>query len=94
MSKRQERIAALLSEAESERELLAKAVLEIRDEVEQRRTQWRVASLVAGGLAAAGTMAYKLFGKSSLSARLGRIATVASLAVGLLRGIGRVRRFW
>lgn len=94
MSGAQVRIAALVRRGESEREDLAAAVLEARDEIERRRAQWRAASMVATGLAAAGTVAYKLFGKASLAARLGRAASTVSLLVGLARGFQRIRRFW
>ena len=94
MTGSQERIAALVRRGESEREDLAIAVLEARDEFERKRAMWRAASTVATGLAAAGAVAYRLFGKTSLAARLGRAATAVSLLVGLARGFQRVRRFW
>ena len=94
MTGSQERIAALVRRGESEREDLAIAVLEARDECERKRAMWRAASMVATGLAAAGAVAYRLFGKTSLAARLGRAATAVSLLVGLARGFQRVRRFW
>ncbi len=94
MSGAQERIAALVRRGESQREDLAIAVLDARDEIERRRAQWKAASMIATGLAAAGTVAWKLFGKASLAARLGRAASAVSLLVGLARGIQRIRRFW
>ncbi len=94
MSGPEERIAALVRRGESEREDLAIAVLEAHDEIERRRAQWKAASMIATGLAAAGTVAFKLFGKASLAARLGRAASAVSLLVGLARGFQRIRRFW
>ncbi len=94
MRKRKEQVAALLSRGESERAVLARALAEIRGEVERRRAQWRLASLLASGLAAGATVAYRLFGKSSLSSRLGRMAQATSLVVGLARAALRLRRFW
>ena len=94
MSGAQERIAALVSRGESEREDLAIAVFEAREEIVRRRAQWKAASLVATGLAVSGTVAWKLFGKTSLAARLGRAASAVSLLVGLARGYQRIRRFW
>jgi len=90
----EERIAALVRRGESEREDLAIAVLDARDEIERRRAQWKAASMVATCLAVAGTVAWKLFGKASLAARLGRAASAVSLLVGLARGFQRIRRFW
>ena len=94
MSGAQERIAALVRRGESQREDLAIAVLDARDEIERRRAQWKAASMIATGLAAAGTVAWKLFGKASLAARLGRAASAVSLLVSLARGFQRIRRFW
>jgi len=92
MNGRQERIAALLERAQMQRGALADAVADIRDEVERRRLQWRVVSMVVTGLAAAGTVAYRLFGKTSLSARVGRAASAASLLWNLTRAYLRGRR--
>lgn len=94
MSGAEERIAALLRRGESEREDLAIAVFEAREQIVRRRAQWKAASLVATGLAVSGTVAWKLFGKTSLAARLGRAASAVSLLVGLARGFQRIRRFW
>lgn len=89
-----ERVAELLRRAEQEREQLVGTLADILEEVERRRLQWKMAGMIAGGLAAAGTVAYKLFGRFSLSARLGRVASVASLLLGLSRAVLRLRRFW
>ena len=94
MSGAQERIAALMRRGESEREDLAIAVFEAREEIVRRRGQWKAASLVATGLAVSATVAWKLFGKTSLARRLGRAASAVSLLVGLARGYQRVRHFW
>ncbi len=94
MKRREDRIAALVAQGNQEREDLAATVFEIRAELERRKAQWRAASLLATGLAVTGTVAYRLFGKTSLSARLARAASVVSLVVGLARAIGRIRRFW
>ena len=92
MKSRQERIAALLERAEAQRHALAEAVADIRDEVERRRLQWKVVSMVVTGLAAAGTVAYRLFGKTSLSAKVGRAASTVSLLWTLGRAYLRARR--
>ena len=92
MKGRQERIAALLERAEGERHALAEAVADIRDEVERRRLQWKVISMVVTGLAAGGAVAYRLFGKTSLSAKVGRAASAVSLLWTLGRAYLRGRR--
>ena len=94
MSSSAERIAALRARGESEREDLAMMVVEIREEVELRRAQWKAASTIATILAVAASAAYKLFGKASLAARLSRAASAVSLVVGLARGFRKIRRFW
>ena len=94
MMNREDRISALVTRGRQERENLAAATVEIRAEVERRKAQWRAASLLATGLAVTGTVAYRLFGRNSLSAQLGRAASVASLLMGLFRFIQRIRSFW
>lgn len=94
MSSSDERIAALRAQGESEREDLAMAVVEVRDEIERRRAQWKAASTIATALAITASVAYKLFGKASLAARLSRAASAVSLVVGLARGFRKIRRFW
>ena len=89
-----DRIAALVRRGESEREDLAMAVADGREEIERRRAQWKAASIIATSIAVAATVAYRVFGKASLAARLSRIATAASLVIGLARGFRKIRRFW
>jgi hypothetical protein len=94
MTSREERLAALVARGREERESLAAATADVRMEIERRRAQWKLASMLAAGAAAAGTIAYKLFGSASLAARLGRSASVLSLVIGLLRAFQKVRRFF
>jgi hypothetical protein len=94
MTSREDRIAALLARGGQEREDLAAATIEIRAEVVRRKAQWRAASFLATGLAVTGTVVYRLFGRNSLSAQLGRAASVASLVMGLFRFFQSIRRFW
>jgi len=89
-----DRIAALVERGRQEREDLAAATIEIRAEVERRKAQWRAASFLATGIAVTGTVLYRLFGRNSLSAQLGRAASVVSLVMGLVRFLQRVRSFW
>ena len=94
MTSREDRIALLVARGREEREDLAAATIEIRAQVERRKAQWRTASFLATGLAVTGTVVYRLFGKTSLSAQLGRVASVVSLLMGLARVFSRIRRFW
>ena len=94
MSGREERIAALRSRAARERDDLAEALSDLRAEAGAFRHRWRFAGWAASGLAAAATAGWKLFGRNSLAARAGRVASAASLLLGIGRGVQRVRRFW
>ncbi len=91
MTSSEDRIAALVTRGRQEREELAAATIEIRAEVARRKAQWRAASLLATGIAVTGTVLYRLFGRNSLSAQLGRAASVVSLAMGLVRFLRRIR---
>jgi hypothetical protein len=94
MSAHRERVEALRRRGEHERETLAATVVAIRREIEERRSRWKRLSLLAGGAAAAGTVAFKLFGRNSVSAKLGRIASAAGVLFSLGRAFGRARRFF
>jgi hypothetical protein len=94
MSESDERLAALSRRAAREREALASMLWETRVEVSAFRQRWRYAGLAASGLAAAATAAWKLFGRNSLAAKAGRIASAASLLIGLGRGVRSARKFW
>jgi len=91
---REERLAALERRAAWEREDLSTALAEIREDTVAFGERWGFAGRTAAGLAAAATAAWKLFGKNSLAARAGRIASAASLLLGIGRGVKRFRRFW
>lgn len=89
-----ERLEALRRRAAHEREDFVDALAEARSNVDAFRQRWRFAGWAASGLAAAATMGWKLFGKNSFAAKAGRLASFASLALGIGRGVQRVRRFW
>jgi hypothetical protein len=94
MSESANRIAALVRRGESEREDLAMAVADGREEIERRRSQWKAASMIATSIAIAASVTYQVFGKASLAAKLARISSAASLVIGLARGFRKIRRFW
>ena len=94
MKNREDRIAALVARGNQEREDLTAATIRMREELERRKAQWKAASFLATGLAVTGTVVYRLFGKTSLAAQLGRAASVVSLLMGLARAFSRIRRFW
>jgi hypothetical protein len=94
MNEREERMEALRRRAALEREDLAEALGAARDDVASFRHRWRFAGWAASGLAAVATAGWKLFGRNSLAAKTGRIASAASLLLGIGRGVQRVRRFF
>jgi hypothetical protein len=94
MNRPDERMEALRRRAAREREDLAEALASARDDVASFRNRWRFAGMAASGVAAVATAGWKLFGRNSLAARAGRIASAASLLLGIGRGVQRVRRFW
>ena len=81
----EEEINELLRRAEMQRRALGDAVGGVRDEFESRRREFRLAGLTAGALFGVGSMAYKLFGKSSPFSRIRRASPIVSLVLGLTR---------
>jgi hypothetical protein len=93
MNDRDERLIELRRRAAFEREDLAAAVRDLRVELDSFRARWRFAGKAASGVAAAAAVAWKLFGRNSLAARAGKIASAASLLLGIGRGVRTLRRF-
>ena len=91
---RKERIDDLVRRGALEREEISRAVLDRRAEWEKRRAQWKFAGVVATGLATGATVAFRLLGKSSIAAKVGKAASAISVVVSLTRAALRVRRFW
>lgn len=93
MNDRNERLIELRRRAAYEREDLATAIRDLRVELDCFRARWRFAGKAASGVAAAAAVAWKLFGRNSLAARAGKIASAASLLLGIGRGVRSLRRF-
>ena len=94
MSAAETRLAELRARAAAERADLADAIVTARVGVDAMRHRWRFAGWAASGAAAAAMAGWRLFGRNSLAARVSRIASYASLALGIGRGVSRLRRFW
>jgi len=94
VGRRADRIEGLRRRGEFERDVLAREVAGLRAEIDRTGSRWKMAGWIAGGLAAAWTVGRNLFGRHSLSAKIGRISSAASVLFGLGRAVGRVRRFW
>jgi hypothetical protein len=88
-----EKVAELARRAELQRAELTSALGDVALNVRDHRLRWKVAGMAATGIAAAGTAAYKLFGKASPAAQIGRAASAASIAIGLGRAFIRLRKF-
>lgn len=89
-----DRIEGLRRRGEFERDVLAREVAGLRSEIDRLGSRWKTAGWIAGGLAAAWTVGHKLFGRHSLSAKLSRVASAASILFGLGKAVGRARKFW
>lgn len=87
------KLADLSRRAELQRAELTSALGDVALNVRDHRLRWKVAGMTATGIAAAGTAAYKLFGKASPAAQIGRAASAASIAIGLGRAFIRLRKF-
>lgn len=92
--RRTDRIEGLRRRGEFERDVLSREVSGLRGEIDRTGSRWKTAGWVAGGLAAAWTVGHRLFGKRSLSAKLGRLSSVASVIFGIGKAVGRARKLW
>ena len=94
MSDGEARLAQLRRQAALDREELAQRVGDMREDIQAFRKRWRFAGWAASGAAAAAAAGWKLFGRNSLAAQASRLASGASLLLGIGRGIRTLRRFW
>jgi hypothetical protein len=90
--RRTQRIEGLRRRGGFERDTLVREIAGFRADIDRKRARWRTAGWIAGILAAAWTVGSKLFGKHSLSARLGRATSAAQLVFGLGKAVGRIRK--
>ena len=91
---RADRIDGLRRRGEFERDALARDFAGLRGVIQEKRARWKTAGWIVGIAAAAWTVGTRLFGKNSISARIGKLTSVAQVLFGLGRAAGRVRRFW
>jgi hypothetical protein len=91
---RRERIDGLRRRGEFERDTLAREVAGLRGAIDEKRAKWKTAGWIAGVAAAAWAVGHRLFGRNSLSAKLGRMTSAAQILFGLGRAVGKVRKFW
>ena len=91
---RADRIAGLRRRGEFERDVLAREVAGLRGAIDEKRARWKTAGWIAGIAAAAWTVGVRFFGRNSISARIGRLTSIAQVLFGLGRAAGRIRKFW
>jgi hypothetical protein len=91
---RADRIDGLRRRGEFERDTLVREITGLRGAIDEKRARWKTAGWIAGIAAAAWTVGIRLFGKSSISARIGRLTSIAQVLFGLGKAAGRIRRFW
>ena len=94
MSAAETRLQELRARAAAERADLADALVTARANLAATRYRWRFAGWAASGAAAAAMAGWRLFGRNSLAAKVSKVASYASLALGIGRGVSRLRRFW
>lgn len=94
MSAAETRLQELRARAAAERADLADALVTARANLAAMRYRWRFAGWAASGVAAAAMAGWRLFGRNSLAAKVSKVASYASLALGIGRGVSRLRRFW
>jgi len=94
MNAAETRLQELRTRAAAERADLADALVTARANFDAVRHRWRFAGWAASGAAAAAMAGWKLFGRNSLAAKVSRITSYASLALGIGRGVSRLRKFW
>lgn len=87
------RLAELARRAERQRADLAGSLQEMAADVREQRVRWKTAGVAIATVVAAGTAAYKLFGRSSPAAQIGRAASAASILLGLGKAFVRLRKF-
>jgi hypothetical protein len=89
---RAHRIEELRRRAEFERDALVREVAGLKGAIAEKRARWKTASWILGIAAAAWTVGVRLFGKNSISAKIGRLTSVAQVIFGLGKAVGQVRK--
>lgn len=90
---RAERIEELRRRGEVERDALTRGIAGLRGAIDEKKALWKTVGWIVGITAAAGTVGYKIFGKHSLSAKIGRVTNVAMILFGLGKAAGKARKF-
>jgi len=89
-----ERIEELRRRGEGERLALAADVADLRADYEARRSQIRFAGTAATAIATVGTVLFKLFGRTSVAYRVGKLASAAGVLFHIGRAAFRTRKLF
>ncbi len=89
-----ERIEEMRLRGEAERLALAADLEALRAEYDSRRSQIRFAGAAVTAIATVGTVLYKLFGRTSVAYRVGRLASAAGVLFHIGRAAFKTRRLW
>lgn len=89
-----ERIEELRRRGEAERLALTADLAALRAEYQARRSQIRFAGTAVTVIATVATVLYKIFGRTSVAYRVGRLASAAGVLFHLGRAAFNTRRRW
>lgn len=89
-----ERIEELRRRGEEERLALAGDLAGLRADYEARRSQIKFAGTAATVIATIGTVLFKLFGRTSVAYRVGKLASAAGVLFHIGRAAFRTRKLW
>lgn len=89
-----ERIEELRRRGKAERLALVSDLAALRAEYQARRSQIRLASTALTAIATLATVLYKLFGRTSVAFRVGRLASAAGVLFHIGRAAFRTRKLW
>ena len=89
-----ERIEELRRKGEAERLALVADLSALRAEYDARRSQIRFAGTAMTAIATVATVLYKLFGRTSVAFRVGRLASAAGVLFHIGRAAFRTRKLW
>ena len=89
-----QRIEDFRLKGDAERHALAAEVAQLRADYEKRRSQIRFAGNAATVIATVGTVLFKLFGRTSVAYRVGKLASAAGVLLHIGRAAFRARKLW
>ena len=89
-----ERVEELRRRGDEERLALAADLADLRADYDARRSQIRFAGTAVTAIATIGTVLFKLFGRTSVAYRVGKLASAAGVLFHIGRAAFKTRRLW